>query len=1126
MLEIALLLVAPIAYESNLIADVYPWLSLGTNTIIDLLWDPAAGKFKEMPVNSTAYWVDDQAKLLWLLSEDPITYKDYIDKILANLYSVWNNGYFPRRWVTINPKIISNDTSNVDIENGLLKVMGDLTGNNATNPIRVRYYEAAGGSDLFYLGGQLYIVDRLNQSYRMITYDPLHLRAEQCQNPGFDIWNSAWSNDTMMLPWTINYPEDWIYSDAPPMGCSYSTRWVFELPQTGRCIGLENYTVASRNWRSSEFAVSENTSYTLSFNHRGDFFSGGSFKVFLRWFSGTSFISQNYTEFSTSYGSWQPFSNDYVSPLGANCSDILFWSEADTNGNYYIDDVSVSGCTVLNGHFEVSHGIPVDDAVYHSRSKEIGRSLKLYDNYEYALEWLPVPVNTSRLYGFTFWAESAIPTTNLNFYVLYDDGTYSNVTKAINSTDWNVYAVTPYELSANKIVVSFGLQTQTVGIDTYIDDLAVHYKPVNAVNNQSVGQHVDSYNVTQYVEAVQSYEDDDVNFTIRFRFNNNSTYLQQVMDYKNKQAYGVQIYFTPALDGLSTVTSGIGTQETAYSSVWIPEVGRRSHTLGAYSTSLLDPSEVYMWKASHDYFIVELKQIPEWAGSYGIAVKVPVDHFLCMQNANANVTSPYLHYLTYTFRYTVPPSASQTFSSQIVCLDGYDFVNPAVYDRYLMNLEDYSNVDLSMCYHIGTIIQSLAEYYAKTGVDPNGMGTTTWDYYRSVFEGHNNGSYLLTTGKVIEASMTYYQKLGDTKYLSFALELGDYLVDLQLTGAGVRQGTFPMKHNNVTYLDCQAGSLIGLKLLRGYSIAYSDAYDWGLNAIHYGMKPAGFSLIFDPADFGVTVENFPRLFVYADDLQVDDDYFTFKSSYTARAALGVNDSFAMLALSRVWRNIVWIPNINLTVYVCEYIPGRSQPGTRDDWLSTNSETQPYGLIAWLESARYQRENVQYYYEFLEDHYAITYARLNTTSCEFNITGQNGTASVSQFYLKGIDDEVVPETIMVNDESVAAVGDLYSLGASADNRYYLNQTSYSLFVKAFTVGGVANLKITWRVVSRSEWWLPMMFILGIIGLLCMFGGPIYGIYEVKHGEYYDGFRTGLVVTVLGLALFIAWLWGGA
>jgi len=66
-------------------------------------------------------------------------------------------------------------------------------------------------------------------------------------------------------------------------------------------------------------------------------------------------------------------------------------------------------------------------------------------------------------------------------------------------------------------------------------------------------------------------------------------------------------------------------------------------------------------------------------------------------------------------------------------------------------------------------------------------------------------------------------------------------------------------------------------------------------------------------------------------------------------------------------------------------------------------------------------------------------------------------------------------------------------------------------------------LEWSFIE-PEFLLPVMFILGMFGLGSMFGGPIYGIYKVKHGEYYEGFKTGLILTVLGVALTIAWLWG--
>jgi hypothetical protein len=46
---------------------------------------------------------------------------------------------------------------------------------------------------------------------------------------------------------------------------------------------------------------------------------------------------------------------------------------------------------------------------------------------------------------------------------------------------------------------------------------------------------------------------------------------------------------------------------------------------------------------------------------------------------------------------------------------------------------------------------------------------------------------------------------------------------------------------------------------------------------------------------------------------------------------------------------------------------------------------------------------------------------------------------------------------------------------------------------------------------------------MVGLSASFAGPMYAIYKVKHGEYYEGMRLGVIITALGFALVIAWLW---
>jgi len=66
----------------------------------------------------------------------------------------------------------------------------------------------------------------------------------------------------------------------------------------------------------------------------------------------------------------------------------------------------------------------------------------------------------------------------------------------------------------------------------------------------------------------------------------------------------------------------------------------------------------------------------------------------------------------------------------------------------------------------------------------------------------------------------------------------------------------------------------------------------------------------------------------------------------------------------------------------------------------------------------------------------------------------------------------------------------------------------------------NVYINWNILLEPL--LPMMFIIGMVGLFAMIAGPLYGAKQLKKGEYYEGFRTSLVVTVVGFAFFIAWL----
>jgi len=75
--------------------------------------------------------------------------------------------------------------------------------------------------------------------------------------------------------------------------------------------------------------------------------------------------------------------------------------------------------------------------------------------------------------------------------------------------------------------------------------------------------------------------------------------------------------------------------------------------------------------------------------------------------------------------------------------------------------------------------------------------------------------------------------------------------------------------------------------------------------------------------------------------------------------------------------------------------------------------------------------------------------------------------------------------------------------------------------SITVNTNDAVSIIWNITMEPL--LPIMFILGMFGLGSMFMGPMYAVYKVNKKDYEaNGFITSLVVTVLGIALFLAWL----
>jgi len=75
----------------------------------------------------------------------------------------------------------------------------------------------------------------------------------------------------------------------------------------------------------------------------------------------------------------------------------------------------------------------------------------------------------------------------------------------------------------------------------------------------------------------------------------------------------------------------------------------------------------------------------------------------------------------------------------------------------------------------------------------------------------------------------------------------------------------------------------------------------------------------------------------------------------------------------------------------------------------------------------------------------------------------------------------------------------------------------------TINNGDNVKIRWAA-PGVEAYVPIMFVIGMGGLFAMFVGPAYCIHMVKKRRYWDAAVNGFTITAIGVAFFIAWLWG--
>lgn len=1024
--------------------NAYPWFDAGGRKVADILYDPSWKMFKESSLTypTQSFWIDDQAKILNMMAEDTGTFFGNITEIINSLHGVYHKGYFPRRYVLTHPTNVSADPNNVNFGNGFLSLSGNLTyPHDKYNLFKLAYGEAAGNVAFCLLSGQGLMIIPQDKLYNSYTLDPIEMKADQASNPGFDA-NATLGlhTDTDLLPWEYDIPNNWTSALTPPNRNVYSTKWASDILGYGRSIGFEKWTTygSSIDWRCVAFNVTAGADYNFKYNYRGTYISGSTVNVYLRWFyDNCTWISQDAGPgYTSNVTSWTLYNQTFTAPTGATNADLLVYCPADSVVQYYFDNFVVSAGTnlVANGNLERARSnTQFITTQYHSPY----RCLLLYNN-EFTIQHLVYPQTTSQ-FSYLYWFSKINLPTSYNVVVFYTDGTNTTVSESNSNTDWVEQRLYANETTPGKTIESIGFFAKGLSKEAWIDDVGVVYTPAGATLAASV-KTPDS----NTIYGLQNYTDVNINLQTTFAFQTNKTYLEENMTATSYYGVPINVFFRFAFDGLSgmytgEVHDGVDSR-SYYDSVWIPGVGRKTLNASNAVNTLFHTGDPAYGNWSQDYFIAELKNIPEWSGTLGLVACIDKTHFNDIVNSAKLGYNDRLDYLTYSMSYTNLNATPVTCSSKIFCMNGYDWTNPQIYDTFFNDVTALKNVDPSLSFHIGTILFALARYWQIFGSDPYGMAAGTFNYYKRMFTSQSSpsyGTYLVTAANAILGSILAYQTTSNSTYLDFANTLGSYLMRIQITDSpDVRYGEFPMPHNGVVYLDCHGLSCAALNALLAYNSTYQSAYNLGLQAIRYDKPPAGFTRLAGPE--AALVQNETRIFVYANGSRIDDDFWCYKAAIVARAAIAHNSTLMMLGLSRVWYDVAW-NSTGMYIFNCESTPGITP--------EINSETHPWGLYAWKKVAEWEKENWNCYYEFCQGHYAITDCSYAGGRLKAEVYAPQGIATDSTTYHQG-KQKLSLVNVSVDGSKLSESRDINEYRASQNDTYLDLENESVLLVRAY------------------------------------------------------------------------------